>query len=135
MVYARQQLIQATNSNKLSHWGWICCCMFILQLALICPMACIIDQGAFSPTTNLQSNPNSAIFICQIAPPAVVRLTSDQTFGNARYRHQLVALFAMVLVGLHLLRQLSIQSQHLAQPQFRVASFALLPTLPPPRCA
>lgn len=133
MADPSQQLGQPIRRSKLSRWGWFCCCYFIVQLALICPMACIIHELSFSDSTHVQANPSTALFVCRIETPSTSSPTSDHMLSTALHRHQLVALFAMVLIGLHLLLQVKPQNQRIYQQRLHLASFDLLPKLPPPR--
>ena len=135
MANPSQQLGQTIRRSKLSRWGWFCCCYFIVQLALICPMACIIHELSFSNATHVQANPSTAMFVCRLETPSASSPTSDHMLSTALHRHQLVALFAMVLIGLHLLLQVKPQTQRIYQQRLRLASFDLLPKLPPPRSA
>lgn len=135
MAHASQQLGQPIRRSKLSRWGWFCCCYFIVQLALICPIACIIHELSFSNAAHVQANPSTAMFVCRIETPSASSPASDHMLSTALHRHQLVALFAMVLIGLNLLLQVKPQTQRIYQQRLHLASFDLLPKLPPPRSA
>ena len=135
MAAISQQLSNRPKSTQLKRWCGFWCCYFILQLALICPIACIIDELNPINLSYVESNPKLAIFVCRIDQPSAAKPDSAQTFSNAPYRHQLVALFAMVVVGLALLLQSTIPVLGLAYQRLHLASCDLLPTLPPPRAA
>ncbi|GAA5528822.1 hypothetical protein [Herpetosiphon gulosus] len=135
MADPNQQLGQTIRHSTLSRWGWFCCCYFIVQLALICPMACIIHELSFSNSAHLQANPSAVLFVCRLETPPASSPTADHMLSTAIHRHQLVALFAMVLIGLNLLLHVKPQTQRIYHQRLRLASFDVLPKLPPPRSA
>ncbi|HBW49960.1 MAG TPA: hypothetical protein DEF47_08640 [Herpetosiphon sp.] len=80
---------------------WVCGWVFVLQLALICPLACILHESIIQ---SLPIDPFPAIavgqFVCIVnaTPPASGDATTPALTTMTQH-HGFVALFAMAAVG------------------------------------